>query len=47
MSQLHECPNCIKYKIGVNLRGKAGSMECPVCETVYWESSFPKNNFGY
>jgi uncharacterized Zn finger protein (UPF0148 family) len=35
MSQLHECPNCIKYKMGVPLEEKDESMVCPVCESIY------------
>ena len=42
MSQLQECPNCIKYNIGVTLMEKDGSMVCPVCESIYWELSFQK-----
>jgi len=35
MSQLHECPNCLKYKIGVTLEERGKSMVCPVCESIY------------
>ncbi len=38
MSLLHECPKCIKYKIGVTLEEKGDSMVCPVCESVYGKS---------
>ncbi len=47
MSQLQECPDCIKYNIGVTLMEKDGSMVCPVCESIYWELSFPKNNLFF
>jgi uncharacterized Zn finger protein (UPF0148 family) len=35
MSLLHECPNCLKYKIGVPLEEKDRHMVCPVCESIY------------
>jgi len=35
MSLLHECPNCMKYKIGVILEEKDDSMVCPVCESIF------------
>jgi len=35
MSQLHECPNCLKYNVGINLEEKDESMVCPVCELIY------------
>jgi uncharacterized Zn finger protein (UPF0148 family) len=35
MSLLHECPNCLKYKIGVPLEEKDGYMVCPVCESIH------------
>ena len=39
MSLLHECPKCLKFKIGVPLQRQGDSMVCPVCESVYWELS--------
>ena len=38
MSLLHECPNCIKYNIGVTLEEKEDSMVCPVYESIYGKS---------
>ncbi len=35
MSLLHECPNCLKYKVGIALEVKDDSMVCPVCESIY------------
>jgi len=35
VSQLHECPNCLKYNVGINLEEKDDSMVCPVCESDY------------
>ncbi len=35
MSQLRECPNCLKYNVGINLEEKDDSMVCPVCESVF------------
>ena len=35
MSQLYECPNCLKFKIGVTLIEKDDSKVCPVCESAY------------
>ena len=32
---LHECPNCLKYNVGISLEEKDYSMVCPVCESVY------------
>ena len=34
MSQLQECPNCLKYKIGVTLEEKEDSMVCPACDSA-------------
>jgi len=35
MSQLRECPNCLKYNVGITLEEKDDSMVCPVCESVF------------
>ncbi len=40
MSQLRECPNSLKYNVGINLEEKDDSMVCPVCKSVYEK---PKN----
>jgi len=41
MSQPRECPNCLKYNVGINLEEKDDSMVCPVCESVFAK---PKKN---
>jgi len=41
MSLLHECPNCLKYKVGISLEEKDGYMVCPVCDSSYGK---PQNN---
>jgi len=35
VSLLHECPNCLKYKMGIPLEEKDGTMVCPVCDSIY------------
>ena len=32
MSQLHECPTCLKLGIGVALIKKDDCMVCPICD---------------
>jgi hypothetical protein len=44
MSQSPECPNCLKYEIGVPLREEGDSLICPVCESIFSKNIFKINS---
>jgi len=35
MSEFTKCPNCLREKLIVPLRGNSSSMACPLCESVF------------